>query len=256
MKVAAVQCRVGELESAERLIASTDGIDLFLLPEYFSLTGKDLIKESRETVEAIRCWSSEYSCIVAGNALEKRDGRIYNTLFIFDHGEFVGKQEKIHPTKVERNMGISRGEELRVFNVRGVRIAALICADILYPEICRVAGLKGVDIVLNPVVSFRKSELPAQQLRSCLYFTRSFDNAYAVIKAGGVGRTFTGVETIGRSLISTFEGIVASYTDEEAEEIVWAEIDVSLIRMYRRVNYSLQDRNVAAYAELCMPTKH
>lgn len=250
--VAAVQCRLGELSSAERIISSavSQGVELFLLPEYFSLRGTNLLEESKVGVEFLRRLSREYSCIVAGNALKEKNGRIYNSLFIFDSGDCLGVQEKLHPTRVERNLGVSCGEKLKVFEIRGVKIAALICADILYPEICRVAGIKGVDLVLNPVVSLKKSEFPAQNMRSCLYFTRSFDNAYAIVKAGGPGKTFFGAETAGRSLISAFDGIIASYSDEDAEELVWAEVDVSLIRKYRSVNYSLHDRNVTAYLEL------
>jgi beta-lactamase class D len=51
-------------------------------------------------------------------------------------------------------------------------------------------------------------------------------------------------------LISTFEGIAASYSDENAEELVSAEIGISAIRKYRQINYSLHDRNVKAYLEL------
>jgi len=251
--LAAVQCRIADFESVERLISIAEGVQVFLLPEYFSLTGVNLIEESRKGFEVIRRLSREYGCIIAGNGLEKRDGRAYNSLYIFDSGELIGVQEKLHPTKVERNMGVCCGNRLKIFEIRGVKFASLVCADILYPEICRVAGLKGVDVVLNPVVSLKKSEFPAQHLRSCLYFTRSFDNAYAVVKAGGIGRTFTGTETAGRSLISTFKGIAASYASEDTEELVWAEIDVSLIREYRRANYSLHDRNIDAYSELLKP---
>ena len=250
--VAAVQCRLGDIKSAERIVSNAAGqnIELFLLPEYFSLRGVNLLEESKVGIEFLRRLSREYSCIVAGNALEEKNGRTYNSLFIFDSGECLGVQEKLHPTRVERNLGIGCGEKLKVFEVKGVKIAALICADILYPEICRVAGIKGADIVLNPVVSLKKSEFPAQNVRSCLYFTRSFDNAYTIVKAGGVGKTFLGSEAAGRSLISTFDGIIASYSDEDSEELVWAEVDISLIRKYRNANYSLHDRNITAYSEL------
>ncbi len=251
--IAAIQCRIADFGSTERLVSTAEGIQVLLLPEYFSLVGLNLIEESRKGFEFIERLSREYDCIIAGNGLEKRDGRAYNSLYVFDSGELIGVQEKLHPTKVERNMGVCSGSRLKVFDVRGVKFASLVCADILYPEICRVAGLKGADIVFNPVVSFKKSEFPAQNLRSCIYFTRSFDNAYAVVKAGGIGRTFTGTETAGRSLISTFKGIAASYTSEDTEELVWAEVDVSLIREYRRANYSLHDRNIDAYSELLRP---
>jgi predicted amidohydrolase len=70
------------------------------------------------------------------------------------------------------------------------------------------------------------------------------------VKAGGVGYTFLGEETVGRSVIVSHEGILAKYKDETKEELVMAEMDVESIRAYKNVNYSLTDRNVRAYEEL------
>lgn len=251
LKVSAVQCEVGEraFESAEKLIFSSDS-EIFLLPEYFSY-GKELTaNKSEETLRWLENISREKSAVVAGNVLRKSENVYFNSLYIYDSGELVGVQDKIHPTEGERKRGIACGKKLEVFEIRKLRVSALICADILYPELCRLAGLKEVDLVLNPVVSFRKSELPAKELRHCLYFTRAFDNAYAIVKAGGFGETFTGEMCAGRSLIATPYGIEAKYRDENSEELVSAEIDFERIREYRKVNYSLRDRNVGVLAEL------
>jgi len=253
IKVSAVQCRVGDrsaFKSAERLISSGRS-SLYLLPEYFSYpVGDKSLETSRKTVKWLESMSKEYDAIIAGNALRKEEDGYFNTLYIFDSGDLVGMQDKIHPTRTEREMGIKCGNKLSVFEIRKVRVSALICADILYPELCRIAGLKNADIVLNPVVSFRKSELPAQEYRYCLYFTRSFDNSYGIVKAGGIGKTFLGDDCVGRSLISTPAGIVAKYNDENSEEVVSAEIDIDKIAEYRKVNYSLTDRNLKVIEDI------
>ena len=252
MRVGAVQCRVGVSEafkSAEKLISKGD-CDLYLLPEYFSYRINDIsLETSKKTLKWLRDLSKEFSTIIAGNVV-RRDEHYYNSLYIYKDGELVGYQDKIHPTKSERNLGIKCGREIRIFEIDKVKISALICADILYPELSRIPALKGAEIVLNPVVSFKHSELPAEEFRYCLYFTRSFDNAYAVVKAGGVGYTFLGDECVGRSLISTHRGILAKYRDENSEELISAEIDLDDIREYKRINYSLHDRNTKALAEL------
>lgn len=250
MKLAAVQCRIGDLKSAEKVaeLAAEKEAEILLFPEYFSYSriSPEVLDETLGFLERV---SSEFGVVVAGNAVVDEYG-YRNRCFLFNNGEMVGFQDKIHPTRVERELGIKSGDKLRVFDVRGVKLSILVCADILYPELCRVAGLKGSDVVLNPVVSFRRSELPGDRFRYCLYFTRSFDNAYAIVKAGGVGRTFTGSEAVGRSLIATFDGILAKFSDEQGEEAVVAEVDLDRIREYRELNYSLVDRNVKAYEEL------
>ncbi len=253
LTVSAVQSRVGgkdALESAERVISSSES-NLYLLPEYFSYpVGDRSLETSKKTVKWLEEMSREYSAIIAGNTIRENEDGYYNTLYVFDSGDLMGKQDKIHPTASERALGIKCGRELELFEIRGVKISALICADILYPELCRIPGLKEADVVLNPVVSFKKSELPAQEYRYCLYFTRSFDNSYAIVKAGGFGKTFLGEDCVGRSLISMPDGIAARYSNEEREELVMAEVDLKKLQNYRKVNYSLRDRNPSALKDL------
>ncbi|MET1124419.1 MAG: carbon-nitrogen hydrolase family protein [Archaeoglobaceae archaeon] len=250
MRVAAVQCRIGDYSSAERVALSAieRGAEFLLFPEYFSY-GSFELSELERTVDFLRRISREYDVVTIGNAVVG-DAGLRNRAFIFDGGEVVGYQDKIHPTRTEREFGIVPGDRLSVFEVRGAKIAVLVCADILYPELCRVAGIKGAELAFNPVVSFKYSQLPGGRYRYCLYFTRSFDNGYAVVKAGGFGYTFTGQRAAGRSLIATFDGILAKASSEEAEEALVVEIDLERIREFRELNYSLFDRNVRAYEDL------
>ncbi|MEM4472030.1 MAG: carbon-nitrogen hydrolase family protein [Archaeoglobaceae archaeon] len=237
--------------SAERVSiqAIEKGAEILLYPEYFSYS-EFSIEIGEKTIEFLKKISREFGVITCGNFVCKENDAIFNRAVIFSSGDAIAYQDKVHPTKTEKFLGITPGKNLRVFKVRNVKICVLICADILYPELCRVAALKGAEIALNPVVSFKHSELPGTELRHCLYFARSFDNCYAIVKAGGFGRTFTGNEAVGRSLISTFDGIVAKSKFEDKEEAVTANLDLNRIREYRRVNYSLNDRNIEAYFEL------
>ncbi len=249
-RLAAVQCRLGDIKSAKKVAdaAVELGAEFLLFPEYFSYSQLDL-SIGPETLKFLRDFSREKNVVVCGNLVVDENG-YRNRAFLIDSGEIVGYQDKIHPTRTERELGIKCGEKLSVFSVRGFKISILVCADILYPELCRVAALKGADVVLNPVVSFKHSELPGTEYRYCLYFTRSFDNCYAIVKSGGFGYTFTGKEAVGRSLIATFDGVLAKSKDEYGEEAVVAEVDLRRIEECRKVNYSLVDRNIKAYMDL------
>ncbi|MCX8172033.1 MAG: carbon-nitrogen hydrolase family protein [Archaeoglobaceae archaeon] len=250
MRVSAIQCRIGDLKSAEKLSneAVEKEAEILLYPEYFSYS--TLSPEvGKKTLDFLKKISKEHSVVTCGNLMFNSE-KLTNRAFIFDSGEVVGYQDKVHPTKVEKTLGISPGDRLNVFTVRKTKICVLVCADILYPELCRIAGLKEVEIALNPVVSFKHSELPGEKLRYCLYFARSFDNCYAIVKASSIGRTFTGNEAVGRSLIASFDGILAKSKSEESEEAVVADVDLSRVRNYRQINYSLRERNVEAYIDL------
>lgn len=250
IKVAAVQCRIGDLKSAENVASEAvdAGSELILFPEYFSYSKLEL-EVLDETLKFLRRFSSEYGVVVSGNGVVD-DGGYVNRSYLYDDGELIGWQDKVHPTRVERSLGVRCGEKLEIFDVREIKVSILVCADILYPELCRVAALKGAEIVLNPVVSFKRPELPRTEYRYCLYFTRSFDNAYGIVKAGGFGKTFTGSEAVGRSLIATFDGVLAKSKKEESEEAVVAEINLERVRAYKETNYSLTDRNIRAYGDL------
>jgi predicted amidohydrolase len=249
--VSAIQCRIGDWKSAKKV--SIDAIEkraeVLLYPEYFSYSEFSL-EIGDKTLHFLKETSKEFGVVTCGNIVVKEGGLIYNRALVFDSGDLIAHQDKIHPTRTERSYGVTPGKSLRVFSIRGANFCILICADILYPELCRVAALKKAEIALNPVVSFKNSELPGRDIRHCLYFARSFDNCYAIVKAGGFGRTFTGSEVVGRSLIATFEGIIAKSKFEEVEEAVVAGLDLQSIRNYREINYSLKDRNVEAYLEL------
>lgn len=241
---------MGDLESAERIALSAieKGVEMLLFPEYFSYAELS-IEIGEKTIDFLRKITREFGVVAVGNVVCRADA-VYNRALIVESGDVVGYQDKIHPTRTERSLGISPGKSLRAFNIRKARICVLVCADILYPELCRVAALKGAEIALNPVVSFRHSDLPGTEFRHCLYFARCFDNCYAIVKAGGFGKTFTGAEVVGRSLIASFDGILARSKGEDSEEAVIAELDLGRIREYRKHNYSLTDRNIEAYYEL------
>lgn len=250
MKVAAIQCKIGDLRSAENVAknAVEESAEIILFPEYFSYINVNE-EESERTLDFLKNFSKEYDTVAIGNAVVE-DGGFRNRAFIYESGEVLGFQDKIHPTESERVLGIKAGEKLKVFELKNVKLCILICADILYPEICRVAGIKGVDITFNPVISLKHSELPGRNYRYCLYFTRAFENGYAIVKAGGFGRTFTGNIAAGRSLIATFDGIVAKAKNEEGEEALIADLDIDMIRCAKKKIYSLFNRNIKAYEEL------
>ncbi|MEM0215876.1 MAG: carbon-nitrogen hydrolase family protein, partial [Archaeoglobaceae archaeon] len=74
MKVSAIQCRIGDLNSAERLSreAIEMGAELLLYPEYFSYPVLS-IEIGEKTLEFLRRISKEYSVVTSGNIVFKED---------------------------------------------------------------------------------------------------------------------------------------------------------------------------------------
>jgi len=89
--------------------------------------------------------------IAGGTHIIEENGHLYNTAFLFYPDGRVGEQRKIHitPTEVKAwNMGA--GDKLRVFDTEKGRVALLICYDMEFPELVRMARAKGADILLCP----------------------------------------------------------------------------------------------------------
>jgi predicted amidohydrolase len=93
--------------------------------------------------------------IGVGCALTNRvDGGVANTAFLLGRdGALVGAYRKKHPAPGEDIVTTPiDGDPFPVFSFEGVRIGFAICMDIHYPEMFRIYGLKGADLVLLPTM--------------------------------------------------------------------------------------------------------
>lgn len=247
------------LKEAVQLIkkASDKDVNAVCLPEYFftpnkfsSFSSSNYSKIYTKILDFLEGASKDYNLILVGNILEESDGGYYNTCLIYESGTLIGKQRKVHPTEREDQFGLKRGDGFEIFKSKIGKLAVLVCADVLYPEAGRVLGLKGADIVFNPVVSFYVENDVTKEARTCLFVGRSYDNDYFLVKAGGVGKSPFGAKIVGRSLITAPWGVLASAMDEDKREVVIANLDMDLLQKVRAENYSLRRRTKEAYRPL------
>ncbi|HEX59450.1 MAG TPA: carbon-nitrogen hydrolase family protein [Methanomicrobia archaeon] len=266
---AIIQMRVGRtldenLEEASLLVseAASAGAELICLPEYFfaeSFKGKtpaDVHEETYErTVGFLRKLSAKYGVVLAGTVLEKEEkidakAKYFNTCLVYDGGELLLKQRKVHLTEGEERWGLSCGDSFSVASCRGFKIGVLVCADVLYPEAGRLLGLLGADIVINPVISRFYENDPTKDARQCIFVARAYDNSFFILKTGGVGVSPFGNKIVGRSLAAAPWGLLAKPKDENEPEVIIVQLDIDLLRRLRDENYSLVRRNKKAYEPL------
>ncbi len=248
------------IENAEAAVrrAKEDLAAIVCLPEYFlfppldpaTVDPQELQEIGERTVAFLRAASKQHALLLVGNALRRIDGAWYNSAYIYDRGEQIGIQDKIHPTATERGFGIRRGRAYKVFETRFGPIGVLLCADILYPEAARVLALLGALIVFTPVASFYRHPDPTKDARRAMFVARALDNSFFLLKCGGVGHTINGAEVVGRSMITAPWGILDEADDERAEAIVASTLDIARLCGHRTDNYSLVDRNPPAYYPL------
>ncbi|MDY6826749.1 MAG: carbon-nitrogen hydrolase family protein, partial [Bacillota bacterium] len=81
---------------------------------------------------------------------EKEGACIYNTACCFDpSGNLCCCQRQTHLTRFEREQGLSRGEELILFDLHGLQAGLVVGIDARHPEVGRSFRLLGADILLH-----------------------------------------------------------------------------------------------------------
>ncbi|RJX25380.1 MAG: hypothetical protein C4554_07480 [Dethiobacter sp.] len=89
--------------------------------------------------------------LASGTILEGEDGRIFHSSILFDRkGQVIGCQRQTHLSRLEKDMGFSRGEELQIFNTELGKLGFVVHNDSWYPEVSRILALQGAEIICHP----------------------------------------------------------------------------------------------------------
>lgn len=164
-------------------------------------------------------------CAVVGFA-EREGDALFNTAAIFVPERQPQFYRKTHLPYLGMDRFADVGDALDVFEIPGARIGILICFDVRIPEAARTLALKGADILCVP------TNWPEQAIitSNCVCPARASENQTFVIAADRVGEE-NGVRFLGYSKIIAPGGTVLAAADHRNEEIIAAEIDLTLARV-------------------------
>jgi predicted amidohydrolase len=248
VKVAAIQidCILGNRkENVDKSISllkeSIDhGAKLVVLPELFS-TGywvKELDMELAETIpgettiELERIAKKQNICI-SGAILEHGEARgvIYDTAFLITPKGLKGKYRKICLWDSEKNRFKSASNYPSIFKSTIGNVGLQICYEIGFPEGARMLAKQGADILLYPS-AFGKPRLYIWDIATR---SRAIENGIYLIAANRSGIENNGkIEFAGHSRIISPKGEILAEA-EKADQVIVAEVDLSLIAEQRRV---------------------
>jgi len=108
--------------------------------------------DSREYIEQVKELSQNYKiAICPGSYWQKEKNNIYHESCLIINGEVQLKQRQIYLARWERELEFSRGTKIELKEIKDWNIALIISTDVFYPQVSRMAALKGADIVLSPV---------------------------------------------------------------------------------------------------------
>lgn len=131
---------------------------LILLPEYSNAGGlsdpeRELkaLPRAKDMLRVAACVAKEKSAYVAINVLEEREGKIFNSTYLFAKDDKPAfRYDKIHLPPSEVSLGVSYGDGSCVCDVDGIRFAFMTCYDVYYNEQLEHIALKKPDIILIP----------------------------------------------------------------------------------------------------------
>ena len=150
--------------------ARGSGADLLITPEMF-VTGYNIGDRVHELATAELLKPAQDIAARLGIALllgapERTGEGTYNSVFFIDDaGHVVARYRKSHLFgDVDRQRFLAGDEPFGLVEFRGVRIAMLICYDIEFPEVARVASLQGAHLIAVPTAQMEPFALVAESL--------------------------------------------------------------------------------------------
>jgi predicted amidohydrolase/ribosomal protein S18 acetylase RimI-like enzyme len=179
--------------------------------------------------------------IVGGSHFVVEDDELHNIAYLFRRDGTLGKQYKVHVTPSERKWwGVTPGQRVEVFETDCGRIAIMICYDIEFPELVRVAAHKGAQIIFVPFnTDTRHGYL---RVRNCA-LARCVENHLYVAVAGCTGNLpFVENSDIHYAQSAVFtpadaefaRDAVAAECNPNIETMIIHDVDVELLRRHRQ----------------------
>ena len=180
-------------------VASDYRCDIVLFPEMFTMqlltflphkhpgnAIRQLDTFTKQYVELFTSLSIKYNInIIAGSHFVVEDDDLYNVSYLFRRNGSHEKQYKIHITPHERKWwGVKPGKTVEVFDTDIGPISIMICYDVEFPELSRIAVSKGARILFVPFnTDDRRGYL---RVRYCSQ-ARAVENQVYLVLAGCVG---------------------------------------------------------------------
>jgi N-carbamoylputrescine amidase len=212
------------------------------------------------TIDAMCRVAAEHRIVLVAPIYEKEiPGELYNTAVVIGpNGDIMGKYRKSSIPLVKTPSIV--GNEKYYFKPGntgfpvwqtpfGVNVGIMICYDRHFPEHARLLALNGADLVFVPTATCGMS----RYLWEIELQAHAIDNIYYVGGVNRVGKDDGGSPDqhyYGSSFFTDPKGKILAQAGDQEDEIVYAEIDTSVIEDLRNEWGFFRDRRPDLYAEL------
>ena len=156
MRLGAVEYNAAHAEELVRAAAEREHPGVVALPETWStgffpenLSGCADHSGARTKERFSRLARELHVNIVAGSVADEREGKFYNTAYVFDRaGSCVASYDKTHLfTHSGEHKFFTPGGAVCRFSLEGHDCGLIICYDIRFPELTRTLAVQGMDLL-------------------------------------------------------------------------------------------------------------
>jgi N-carbamoylputrescine amidase len=211
-----------------------------------------------ESIEVMQKIAADKKLTIIAPVYEcARPGIYFNTAVIVDaDGSITGKFRKVHipegPQYLEKFYFTPGNLGYPVFKTAYATLGIGICWDEWFPEVARILGMKGAEIIFYPSAIGSEPDLPeysSQAAWETVIKSHGIVNGLFIAAVNRVGRE-ADMNFYGGSFISNPFGDVLARGNSEGDQVVAAELDLNQIRQFRDLFHFYRDRRPETYAEL------
>ncbi|MFL0587737.1 carbon-nitrogen hydrolase family protein [Sphingomonas olei] len=169
MRIAVFQCssilddarRAGDVIVDRLRWADREGVDLTVFPEAFLLghsydpeTIQSRASQSTSAIAALCERVAAFRAMLVVGAFDLVDGQVFNSAFVIEAGQVVGRYAKAHPNEPS----VTAGSDFPTFLRSGVRYGVNICNDANHPDAAQRVADHGARLILYPLNNMLRSE--------------------------------------------------------------------------------------------------
>jgi beta-ureidopropionase len=204
------------------------------------------------TTELFSKKARELGVVVVLNLYEREGENTYDSSPVIDaDGSIAGVTRMVHvieaPCFHEKGYYVPGDRGAGVFDTAAGRVGIAICYDRHFPEYMRALALKQPDLVITPQAG-AVDEWPPGVFEAEMQIA-SFQNGYFCALANRVGAEECLVFA-GESFVTDPSGRVIARASKGTDEILYADLDLSMVENAHARRYFLKDRRPDLYGTL------
>lgn len=142
---------------------------------------------------------------------------------VFNKGEYLGFYRKIALFCDEKRG--KHGEELKIFDINGLKVGLTICYDFYFPEYSRILTFMGADLIINVGGAYKKQE----KMWESLVLARAIENQIFVVVSGFLRKN----EKTGGSMIVSPDLKIIKKIDYGKEGLINTTLNLNNYKQFR-----------------------